>query len=59
MAVRFSWNDTFFEKNSEYKYILCVIDWLTKFTCAIPLKSKTAKEVTNAMAKILHTGSPH
>jgi len=48
----------FSRKNSGYKYILCVIDCFTKFAWAIPLKSKTAKEVANAMSKILHTRTP-
>jgi len=48
----------FSRKNNGYKYILCVIDCFTKFAWAIPLKSKTAKEVTNAMSKILYTRSP-
>ncbi|KAE9521330.1 hypothetical protein AGLY_018273, partial [Aphis glycines] len=34
-------------------YILCVIDCFTKFAWALPLKSKTAKEVSNALSKIL------
>ncbi|XP_022174124.1 uncharacterized protein LOC111036422 [Myzus persicae] len=45
-------------KNKNYKYILCVIDCFTKFAWAIPLKSKTGKEVTNAMSKILIDRAP-
>jgi len=48
----------FSRKNNGYKYILCVIDCFTKFAWAIPLKSKTAKEVTNAMSKLLRNRSP-
>ena len=46
------------KKNKGYKYILCVIDCFTKFAWAIALKSKTAKEVSNAMSKILLDRSP-
>ncbi|XP_060881906.1 uncharacterized protein LOC132953537 [Metopolophium dirhodum] len=44
--------------NGGYKYILVVIDCFTKFSWAIPLKSKTGKEVANAMSKILLDRSP-
>ena len=46
------------KKNKGYKYILCVIDCFTKFAWAIPLKSKTAKEVSSSMSKILHKRTP-
>ncbi|VVC30825.1 Ribonuclease H-like domain,Integrase, catalytic core,Chromo/chromo shadow domain [Cinara cedri] len=46
------------KKNKGYKYILSVIDCFTKYAWAIPLKSKTAKEVTNAMSTILINRSP-
>ncbi|KAE9526215.1 hypothetical protein AGLY_013846 [Aphis glycines] len=46
------------KKNKGYKYILCVIDCFTKFAWAIALKSKTAKEVSCAMSKILHKRTP-
>lgn len=46
------------KKNKGYKYILCVIDCFTKFAWAIPLKSKTAKEVSTAMSKLLLKRSP-
>jgi hypothetical protein len=45
-------------KNKGFKYILCVIDCFTKFAWAIPVKSKTAAEISNAMAKILIHRSP-
>lgn len=41
------------KKNNGFRYILCVIDCFTKFAWAIPLKSKTGVEVTNALSKIL------
>ncbi|VVC38047.1 Integrase, catalytic core,Ribonuclease H-like domain [Cinara cedri] len=46
------------KKNKGYEYILCVIDCFTKYAWALPLKSKTAKEVTNAMSTILIKRSP-
>jgi len=46
------------KKNKGYKYILCVIDCFTKYAWAIALKSKTAKEVSSAMSKILLKRSP-
>ena len=36
------------EYNKKYRYILTVIDIFSKFAWAIPLKSKTGKEVTEA-----------
>lgn len=44
--------------NKGYKYILCVIDCFTKYAWALPLKNKTAEEVTNTMSKILVNRSP-
>jgi hypothetical protein len=44
--------------NKGYKYILCVIDCYTKFAWAIPVKSKTAKEISDAKTKILIRRSP-
>jgi len=46
------------KKNKGYKYILCVIDCFTKFAWAVAIKSKTGKEVTNAMSKILIDRAP-
>ena len=46
------------KKNKGYKYILCVIDCFTKFAWALPLRTKSGKEVTSAMSKILHDRSP-
>lgn len=44
--------------NKGYKYILCVIDCFTKFAWSVPLKSKTAVEVSDALSKILVDRSP-
>lgn len=38
--------------NKGFKYILTVINAFSKFAWAIPVKSKSAKDVTNAMRKI-------
>jgi hypothetical protein len=46
------------KQNKGHKYILCVIDCFTKFAWVIPLKSKTAKEVSSAMSKILLKRTP-
>lgn len=39
-------------QNKNYKYILTVIDTFSKFAWAMPLKTKTGKEVTTAMKHI-------
>jgi len=46
------------KKNKDHKYFLTIIDCHTKYFFAIPLKSKTAKEVSNAMPEILLKRSP-
>ncbi|KAL4113385.1 hypothetical protein QTP88_012935 [Uroleucon formosanum] len=46
------------KQNKGYKYILCVIDCFTKLAWALPLKSKSAKEVSSAMSKILLKRAP-
>jgi transposase InsO family protein len=46
------------KQNAGFKYILCVIDCFTKFAWCIPVKSKTAIEISNAMATILIHRSP-
>lgn len=46
------------KQNKGYKYILCVIDCFTKFAWALPLKTKTAAEVSNSLSKILTNRSP-
>jgi len=44
--------------NGGYKYFLVFIDCFIKFSWAIPLKFKSGKEVTSAMATILIDRSP-
>ncbi|KAL4091127.1 hypothetical protein QTP88_025865 [Uroleucon formosanum] len=46
------------KKNKGYKYFLTVIDCFTKLAWATPLKSKSAKEVSRAMSKILLKPAP-
>lgn len=41
--------------NKDYKYILIVINAFTKYVYAEPLKTKTGKDVTEAMSKILNS----
>lgn len=38
--------------NSNFRYILCVIDTFSKYAWTMPLKNKTGEEVTTAMQKI-------
>ena len=38
--------------NGGYKYLLTVIDCFTKYAWAVPVKSKTARDVTRAMGSI-------
>uniref|UniRef100_A0ABD2WBK7 Integrase catalytic domain-containing protein n=1 Tax=Trichogramma kaykai TaxID=54128 RepID=A0ABD2WBK7_9HYME len=40
--------------NKGYKYLLTVIDVFSKYSWAIPVKSKNAEDVTNAMSTILN-----
>jgi hypothetical protein len=42
--------------NKGYKYWLTCIDVLSKYGWAIPLKTKSGKEITDAFAKILKSG---
>lgn len=44
---------SFSKENNGFKYILIVIDCFSKFVWTKPLKTKTGKEVTNAMEAIL------
>ena len=39
--------------NRGYRYLLTVVDMFSKYACVQPMKSKTGKAVTEAMAKIL------
>lgn len=41
------------QQNSGYRYILVAINVFSKFVWLIPVKTKSAKDVTNAMKKIL------
>lgn len=48
------------KENKHYKYILYVIDTLSKFAWCVAVKQKTGKDVTNAMEAILKKGRvPH
>lgn len=42
--------------NSGYKYLLTIIDIFSKFAWAVPIKSKNAKDTTNAMKSVLARG---
>ena len=44
------------KKNKGYKYILTIVDIFSKFAWAIPVKSKTADDVTTAMKSVLIQG---
>ena len=46
--------DRYARENKGFKYILVVIDCFFKFLWTRPLKSKNAKDVTNAMSHILN-----
>ena len=43
----------FSNENKVYNYLLNVIDIFSKYTWSIPLKTKTASEVTKAFQSIL------
>ena len=47
------------EFNDGYKYILMVIDVFSKFGMAVPLKTKSAEEVTPAFASLLKNHKPN
>ena len=44
------------DENKGFRYLLTVIDIFSKFAWAIPVKSKTGKDVTTAMTSILKHG---
>ena len=48
----------FSKSNKGYKYILMIIDVFSKFGWAIPLKNKSAKEVTKAFADLWEKQKP-
>ena len=41
--------------NDQYRYILCVIDVFSKFAWCIPLKTKTATSILNAVKSIIES----
>jgi hypothetical protein len=45
------------KENQNYRYILTVVDIFSKYAWCVPLKSKTGKDVTHAMEKILSAGN--
>lgn len=47
------------KENKGYKYILVVINCFSKFVWAFPLKSKTGKEVSEAMMKVFKKQIPN
>ena len=49
---------SFSKNNKGYKYILMIIDIFLKFGWAIPLKTKTGVEVTEAFQHLWETQSP-
>ena len=42
--------------NKEVKYLLCVIDFFSKYAWVIPLKDKKATSIVNAFKKIISKG---
>lgn len=42
--------------NKNHKYLLTIIDIFSKFAWAVPIKSKTGKDVTSAMKSVLMQG---
>ena len=46
------------KQNSGYKYLLTCINVMSKFAWAVPVKSKTGKDVTAAFKKILERTNP-
>jgi transposase InsO family protein len=45
--------------NSNYKYLLNVIDVFSRYVCSVPLKHKTGKSVGTALAKIFQDRKPN
>ena len=48
----------FSNDNTDYNYLLNVIDIFSKYAWSIPLKTKTASEVTKTFKSILTTNHP-
>jgi hypothetical protein len=46
-------------KNKGYKYIMTVIDTFSKYAFAVPLKTKSAVEVTEAMQNVFQNAKAH
>jgi len=45
-------------QNKDYKFLLTVVDVLSKFAWAIPLKNKSADEVTKAFEELFQEVKP-
>lgn len=41
------------KQNEGFRYLFCIIDCFSKFAFVIPIKTKTAKEVTSSFEKLL------
>jgi hypothetical protein len=46
------------DSNGGYKYILCAVDVFSRYAWCVPLKSKTAKEVWDALASLFAKVKP-
>jgi len=49
----------FAKENKGYKYFLVIIDIFTKFVWTVPIKDKSSKVVTSAIANIIEKKSPY
>ena len=47
--------NSFIKYNDNYRYILCMIDVFSKFAWCVPLKTKTASSVLNAVKDIIRS----
>ena len=47
-----------FTTNSNYKWLLCGVDVFTRKAYIVPMKNKTASNVTEAMKIILNNSKP-
>ena len=56
MGGRFSYNGSLSKHNNGYKYILTVIDVLSKFAWVEPMKTKTGESVVEAFSRIIKKG---
>ena len=48
----------FSKDNNGIKYLITVIDIISKFVCIVPLKRKTEQEVANVFSRILKERRP-